>query len=402
MSSGTRIFYVLPHLDLPPFEAQRQPRIARERRLVQLSRAAGYDTDLYLLSRQPAVRRLDDEVGSWLVPSDDSQSADRFGHVSRSLLDAVQRQRPDLIVVKGLGYRLTPWLVLHSRHRFRLALMTAGQAHDVLQDQADYILAETDTQIRRHFQAAGRAGRAGVLPKLVASAAAAPPAPPRFDVVNAGRFTVNKNQMAVLPLADAFRLALVGDGECWQAVHAQALQQAQPVYMPGHLDPAQTQAVIAGSRLMVHAAHHEGVARVVMEAFALGVPVVASNSAMPGAFEHGVQGLLVPPTQLVAAARALLADEPRRASMARAALQFAHTHCGEAAVFDAIQTMYRRVLASAPRYQDRYADRSALQLRLAAARGMRSLRAWCRVCLRASGLAGLARRLRAVTQAGQR
>ncbi|GCL63483.1 glycosyltransferase family 4 protein [Pseudaquabacterium pictum] len=402
MTAAATIFYVLPHLDVPPFEDHRQARIGRERRMVQLSRAAGHTAELYLLSRQSALRRLDDPVGSWLVPTDTPQGTDRFAHVSTSLLDAVQRARPDVVVIKGLGYRLTHWLVLHSDHRFRLVLMAAGQVRDVLRDQADYILAETSAQIANSFRTAARLGRAGVLPKLVEPLVAPAALPRRFDVVNVGRFTANKNQAALLPLADAFRLALVGDGDGWRAVRDLAQQQAQPVHLPGHLDPAATQALIADARLMVHVAHHEGVARVVMEAFALGVPVVASSVAMPGAFEHGVQGLLVPPAQILPSARALLADEPRRAAMGRAALQYAQTHCSEAALGAALQTMLQRVLAGPPRHRSRWIDQRGLQARLALAAGRRGLRSVLRAGVQAAGLGGVARRLLAALRAGPR
>lgn len=385
VSASAPIFVVLPYLDRPPFEQRRQERIVRERRLVQWCRAAGHEAELFLMSHARTPARLDDEVGSCLAPSDDPEGTDRFDHRSRFVLAEIERRRPAVVIVKGLGYALTPWLLLQARHRFRLVLATAGGCVDVAVPWADYILAETPPQIDRHFAEAMRRGRVGVLPKLAALPVSAGPAPAkRFDIVNVGRFTPNKNQAAILPLADRWRLALVGDGECFAQVQAAAQQRALPVHLPGNLPRAEALALVTASRLMVHPAHHEGVARVVMEALALGVPVVASSTAMPGAFEHGRHGLLVPPDQLLDAARQLLDDPPRLAAMAEAARDHARQHAAEPALAAALEAMLARVLAAPPAFGRHPLDRLRLRSRLAAARGRSGLQR----LVRAGGLVG--------------
>jgi glycosyltransferase involved in cell wall biosynthesis len=66
---------------------------------------------------------------------------------------------------------------------------------------------------------------------------------------------------------------------------------------------------------------------VLLEAQASGTPVIAARSGgMPDAIQDGVSGVLVPPSDpgaLARAASALLADDARRAQMSGAALAFA-------------------------------------------------------------------------------
>lgn len=241
-----------------------------------------------------------------------------------------------------------------SQSHFRIALIAAGNTQDPVLPYVDHVLAETPAQIQRPFRELDAAGRVSLLPKLNLPFPSSKQDAPRYDVVNVGTFNPNKNQAALLPLADRYRLALVGDGECWEGVRSQAATAVCPVFMPGNLPREQVGGVIAQSRLMVHSAKYEGLPRVVMEAFAAGVPVVASRRAMPGAFEHGVQGLLVEPDELLDAARSLLEDPPRLAAMGQAASAYAERHCSEPAVFAEVARMYAQVMGRPPRYAGRW------------------------------------------------
>lgn len=237
-----------------------------------------------------------------------------------------------------------------SHVRFRIVLVAAGNTQDPILPYVDYVFAETPAQSCRPFSGLEAAGRVSLLPKLNLPFRTSPKGAPLYDVVNVGTFNPNKNQAALLPLADRYRLALVGDGECWEGVRSQAATSVCPVFIPGNLTREQVGEVISRSRLMVHAAKYEGLPRVVMEAFAAGVPVVASRRAMPGAFEHGVQGLLVEPEELLDAARSLLEAPERLAVMGQAARAYAERCCSEQAVFEEVERMYVRVMEHPPRY----------------------------------------------------
>ncbi|MGH7421824.1 MAG: glycosyltransferase [Candidatus Rokuibacteriota bacterium] len=83
--------------------------------------------------------------------------------------------------------------------------------------------------------------------------------------------------------------------------------------------------VMAACDVFVLASHWEGLGVAIMEALALGLPVVATGvGGVPEVVEHGRQGLLVPPGRpraLAAALLAVLTDGDRRRTMAAAAAQ---------------------------------------------------------------------------------
>jgi glycosyltransferase involved in cell wall biosynthesis len=105
-----------------------------------------------------------------------------------------------------------------------------------------------------------------------------------------------------------------------RALHAR-LGLGDRVLLLGHRPDAVR--VMAACDVFVLASHHEALSVAVMEAMALGLPVVATAvGGVPELVEHGRQGLLVPPgrpRELAAALTGLLTDEPRRRRMAEAA-----------------------------------------------------------------------------------
>jgi glycosyltransferase involved in cell wall biosynthesis len=104
--------------------------------------------------------------------------------------------------------------------------------------------------------------------------------------------------------------------------------------------------VMAACDVFVLASLYEGLGVAVMEALALGLPVVATAvGGVPEVVQHGREGLLVPPGQpreLAAALVSLLTDAERRGRMAEAAAQ----RGGALSIDTAVQrteTVYRQL-----------------------------------------------------------
>jgi glycosyltransferase involved in cell wall biosynthesis len=99
------------------------------------------------------------------------------------------------------------------------------------------------------------------------------------------------------------KLLIVGDGP-----EAERLRAIGPsnVEFRGTVEPDEVQALLRHARaLVVPSTWHEGAGRVVIEAYAAGVPVLASRvGALPETVEDGVTGLLLPPARPVAWAQA--------------------------------------------------------------------------------------------------
>jgi glycosyltransferase involved in cell wall biosynthesis len=83
--------------------------------------------------------------------------------------------------------------------------------------------------------------------------------------------------------------------------------------------------ILAGCDLFVLASLYEGLPLAMMEALALGLPVVATAvGGIPEGVSDGVEGLLVPPGRpdlLAEALAALVRDQPLRERMSQAAWQ---------------------------------------------------------------------------------
>jgi len=106
------------------------------------------------------------------------------------------------------------------------------------------------------------------------------------------------------------------------------------------------EAVIAGLDVLIHASlAPEPFGRVVLEAMALGTPVIATNHGGPaGIVTHGVDGLLVPPGDTAALVRALeqlCGDEPLRLRLAEAGRETARQRYRLADVADGMAALWR-------------------------------------------------------------
>ena len=117
-------------------------------------------------------------------------------------------------------------------------------------------------------------------------------------------------------------LALAGDGEERELLAAQAaaLSVADRVHFLGFRDDVP--AVIGALDLFVLPSLNEGLGKVLVAAMALGVPIVATKvGGVPEVVEDGRQGLLVPPADPAALAKAaitLLEDRAAAAAMGAA------------------------------------------------------------------------------------
>lgn len=137
----------------------------------------------------------------------------------------------------------------------------------------------------------------------------------RIDLICVGRLSPEKGHAGLLgAVRELLRkdvplhLTLVGDGPEGEALKARAreLGIAEQVTFAGRLDEAATLAAIAQSDMLVLASFMEGLPIVLMEAMALGVPVVSSRVAgIPELVSDGESGLLFDPANWAELAQAL-------------------------------------------------------------------------------------------------
>jgi L-malate glycosyltransferase len=137
------------------------------------------------------------------------------------------------------------------------------------------------------------------------------------DLLNAARLLVDRG----VPV----RFFVVGQGPLEReirALHA-SLGLGRSVELLGYRPDAIR--VLTGCDLFALASHYEGYPVAIMEALAVGLPIVATKvGGVPEGVREGVEGLLVPPRRpdlLAAAIESLVFDPQRRAEMSAAAVE---------------------------------------------------------------------------------
>ena len=160
-------------------------------------------------------------------------------------------------------------------------------------------------------------------------------AQPAPRLVNVGRLCAQKGQLLLVEAAAllkregiAFELVLAGDGEMRGPIEAAIARHGLggSVRITGWVDSATVRREMMAARALVLPSFAEGLPVVIMEAMAVGRPVVTTRIAgIPELVREGVDGWLVPPGDIVQLKQAmqecLQASPERLLEMGRAANQ---------------------------------------------------------------------------------
>ncbi|MBX3177697.1 MAG: glycosyltransferase family 4 protein [Candidatus Hydrogenedentes bacterium] len=143
------------------------------------------------------------------------------------------------------------------------------------------------------------------------------------------------------------RFVLAGDGEESARLQAQAGGVVRLLGMRGDIP-----AIMAALDILVVPSLNEGMGRVILEAGAAGVPVVASRTGgIPDIVDDGVTGVLVAPRsagELATAVRGLVHSPERRQGMGAAARARILPHYSLAAMVQRIEAIYEELLHAHP------------------------------------------------------
>lgn len=162
-------------------------------------------------------------------------------------------------------------------------------------------------------------GRVGAVPAEVAAL-------PGPLVVSVGRLVPWKHMDGVIDAVaeTSASLALIGNGPLRGALAARAKEKLPGRHaVVGPLSHADTLAVMRSADVFVLNSSYEGLSHVLIEALALGAPIIATAiGGNPEVVADGETGFLVPPddpTRLADALASLLADAPLRARLGSSA-----------------------------------------------------------------------------------
>ncbi len=223
--------------------------------------------------------------------------------------------RPDLPKPAVPFYRL--WLRIQGRFLDKLVAIAPAMAEEIATMMN--IAADKVTVIDNPALSAAELDKLAAMPRLK-------PAGQGRRFLAIGRLAAQKNFTG---LVDAFAriaraddsLTICGEGGQRGAIEARAqrLGVADRVHLPGHTFPVDPELLAADA--LVLSSDYEGLPTVVLQAYAAGIPVVATDCSisMPDLLGHGRFGVLVPPRDTRALAQAMdrVLDQPFDAEKAR-------------------------------------------------------------------------------------
>ncbi|MFI1987717.1 glycosyltransferase [Actinoplanes sp. NPDC020271] len=264
----------------------------------------------------------------------------RLTGTSPQLQKTLSGVRPNLVHAHFGG---DGWLVSHSAQQLGVPLIVTVHGHDVTRQPSSP--GAKGLRYRRNLQSVfqraslvvavsevirGQAVKWGADPAKVrvhytgiTVPPEEPPRPKQWDVVFIGRFVAKKGVddllTALASVEPRPRALLIGDGELLPAMRARAEELGVDVTFAGSQSPEQVRRHLLESRLLACPSKTapdgdtEGLPTTILEAGALGLPVVATrHSGIPEAVVDGETGLLSPeadPAALAASLTRLLADE---------------------------------------------------------------------------------------------
>lgn len=175
-------------------------------------------------------------------------------------------------------------------------------------------------------------------------------------VVAGGRFSREKGQKDLVEAAgrairknNRIKVVMFGHGPDFDLIISQirSLGMQEAIVCPGH--ERNLLGYLKSADMLVNPSLSEGLPNIILEAMALGVPVVATAvGGVPELIQHELNGLLVPAQDSIALSEAILqmaAAGETRARFRSAALETLARSFTFKGQLDALQDLYRQVLA---------------------------------------------------------
>lgn len=265
-------------------------------------------------------------------------------HVSEDLLQKLDEFNPDVVVFKGIDYKVVDSVIARRDHDSRYVLTIGGTVVAPCVKRASFIFLEHQDQRKEIVEYIGMDIRTEVLAKYVdwetIEEIETKKAKKEFDIINVGYFDIRKNQIALAPLFNDYKVAFVGRGEELENVLGMAKGRCNVSFL-GPMKNAATLGAIAQAKIMVHTSHFEGLPRVIGEALSLGVPFFGYSHAIRARFPSESGVFLLPVDQLFPAVKELLSNPDYLESVSRYARRFAEMHYGRKALSDAAEQIAR-------------------------------------------------------------
>jgi len=300
-----KIAIVFSHLPEKYEAKDTYERALRERFIIEKLNQDGHDARIMFLGYGNKIEILDDIPKAVFYPVDNKTiPKGRKFFTSELLGKGLKKFSPDIVLFKGMGYIL-PWnLYKNGFLPDHFGFIVGGNTSDIMLPLSSLMFIEFPNQ-QQLFKSVSTIILGKYIPD---SDFREKKGPSEYDIVSVGDFSHRKNQRALVPLFDKYRILFVGDGS--EFVNVKKMVRAgNHVTFAGKVEKQEVVDNISKARIMVHPSRSEGFPRVFSEAFACGIPVLALKRAIGGDFPHKKAGELVEECDLVGRASDLLSDE---------------------------------------------------------------------------------------------
>ncbi len=275
------------------------------------------------------------------------------------------------------------WLISNAAVRLKVPLIVTVHGHDVTRqpatdgligwryrrnlrtvfERAAVVLAVSEVIRKRAIEWGADPGKVRVHYTGVPLPTVGPPAPKRWDVAFVGRFVEKKgvdDLIAALGQLRALRpsAVLVGTGPLEAQLRQQAADLGVDTTFVGSQPPAEVHRLLAEARIFAAPSKTardgdtEGLPTTILEAAALGLPVVATrHSGIPEAVIDGETGLLSAernPTQLAEQLHTLLLDVNLRDKLGAQGRTRVATHFDLAKQTERLEALYDSITGRRP------------------------------------------------------
>jgi glycosyltransferase involved in cell wall biosynthesis len=324
-SNIKKILFIIPHLDNNETLGKTVFREIRELSLAKYLIDKGYIVRVYALHcTSNEIININNYIT--LYPVNNLILKHSFLYYSKTMIQECKIFDPDLIIIKGLGYLINK-LVFFNLYSKYFVFIVGGSTKDDLIKYVDGILIEYENQIINLNPKINKNAICHVLPKYISKndfCSDYEELHKKYDIVCVGDFKKRKNQLALIPLLRKYIVAFVGDGDMFQEIVNIVKDSNLNAIFFGRLNHEDTLKVIRESRIMVHPSKKEGFPRVIVEAFAQGVPVIGLKKVIGNVIINDKLGILVDnEKELEKAVSYLLSNEIVLREMAKNCLEYA-------------------------------------------------------------------------------
>lgn len=322
----------------------------RDKWMPGLCAEAGHHVELWAVGHEPAVYDHAWKEGVTfrirIFPATHTLGKSKF-HYSKILSRSARKTGGDLYVIKGVDGGVGNHLIRKALtpSRIRYAMIIGGEHYSPYLKKAALVFHETDRQAdmlmepgRKFWHRPVPPEKLFKLPKSVDTALFSPDTESEkpFDIISAGRLIPNyKNYDALFELSAHYKIGFIGGGPLLEKYRS----RCPKITWFGHVPHREMPEYLNRGRLFFHSGKRDHFPRVIPEAAACGLPIVAFESAIDADVLPEEVGWRLKDGNLILQFREFFRFESTVMERGESARKYAETHWHRESCKDAVQRL---------------------------------------------------------------